>query len=62
MRSRAIRSGAYAEPAVAARDTDAVAPLSRAAQVFRALSCLYALGFQIAVNSELQRPRIAWVL
>jgi signal transduction histidine kinase len=47
---------------VAARDTDAVAPLWRAAQVFRALSCLYALGFQIAVNSELTRPGLAWVL
>jgi signal transduction histidine kinase len=47
---------------VAVRGADAVAPLWRAAQAFRALSCLYALGFQIAVNSELQRPRLAWVL
>jgi signal transduction histidine kinase len=47
---------------VAARGTDAVAPLWKAAQVFRALSCLYALGFQIAVNPELTRPGLAWVL
>jgi signal transduction histidine kinase len=47
---------------VAVRDGDAVAPLWRAAQVFRGLSCLYALGFQIAVNSELTRPGLAWVL
>lgn len=54
--------GAYAGPVVAVPGADAVAPLWRAAQVFRALSCLYALGFQVAVNSELQRPRVAWVL
>lgn len=47
---------------VAARSTDPVTPLWRAAQVFRLLSCLYALGFQVAVNSELKRPALAWVL
>lgn len=34
----------------------------RAAQVFRLLSCIYALGFQIAINPDLQRPALAWVL
>lgn len=34
----------------------------RAAQVFRLLSCLYALGFQIAVNPDLTRPGLAWTL
>lgn len=47
---------------MAVRGADAVAPLWRAAQVFRLLSCLYALGFQIAVNSDLKRPGLAWVL
>lgn len=47
---------------VAVRGADAVAPLWRAAQVFRLLSCLYALGFQIAVNSDLKRPGLACVL
>ncbi|OBI47448.1 ATP-binding protein [Mycobacterium kyorinense] len=44
------------------READAVAPLWRAAQVFRALSCLYALGFQIAINSDLDQPTLAWAL
>lgn len=30
--------------------------------MFRALSCLYALGFQAAVNADLQRPALAWAL
>jgi len=30
--------------------------------VFRLLSCIYALGFQIAVNGELARPAIGWAL
>ncbi|RDH75568.1 ATP-binding protein [Mycolicibacterium moriokaense] len=34
----------------------------RAAQVFRLLSCVYALGFQIAVNADLDRPAIGWAL
>jgi signal transduction histidine kinase len=46
-------------PAVA---RDPATPLWRAAQVFRLLSCLYALGFQIAVNPDLDRPVLGWVL
>ncbi|AKS36595.1 ATP-binding protein [Mycolicibacterium goodii] len=34
----------------------------RAAQVFRLLSCLYALGFHIAITDDLQRPVLGWVL
>ncbi|ODQ92114.1 ATP-binding protein [Mycolicibacterium flavescens] len=34
----------------------------RAAQVFRLLSCLYALGFQVSVNDDLDRPGLAWLL
>ena len=41
---------------------DPATPLWRAAQVFRLLSCLYALGFQIAVNADLDRPAIGWLL
>lgn len=41
---------------------DPAAPLWRAAQVFRLLSCLYALGFQIAINPDLRRPALGWVL
>ncbi|MCK0173320.1 MULTISPECIES: MacS family sensor histidine kinase [Mycobacteriaceae] len=41
---------------------DPATPLWRAAQVFRLLSCLYALGFQIAVNPDLDRPAVAWTL
>lgn len=41
---------------------DPATPLWRAAQGFRLLSCLYALGFQIAVNPDLDRPALAWVL
>ncbi|TPG32201.1 MacS family sensor histidine kinase [Mycolicibacterium hodleri] len=41
---------------------DPAAPLWRAAQVFRLLSCLYALGFQIAINDDLERPAIGWAL
>ncbi|MGZ5364267.1 MAG: MacS family sensor histidine kinase [Mycobacterium sp.] len=41
---------------------DPATPLWRAAQVFRLLSCVYALGFQIAVNGELERPAIGWTL
>ena len=44
------------------REPDPATPLWRAAQVFRLLSCIYALGFQIAVNGELDRPRIGWAL
>ncbi len=41
---------------------DPTAPLWRAAQVFRLLSCVYATGFQIAINSDLRRPALGWVL
>jgi signal transduction histidine kinase len=41
---------------------DPVTPLCRAAQVFRLLSCIYALGFQVAVNDDLDRPAIGWLL
>ncbi|MCV7422763.1 ATP-binding protein [Mycobacterium yunnanensis] len=34
----------------------------RAAQVFRLLSCVYALGFQIAVNDDLIHPAVGWAL
>ncbi|ORA45435.1 sensor histidine kinase [Mycolicibacterium celeriflavum] len=34
----------------------------RAAQVFRLLSCVYALGFQVSVNGDLDRPGVAWFL
>jgi signal transduction histidine kinase len=42
--------------------TDPATPLWRAAQVFRLLSCLYALGFQIGVNPDLDRPVLGWLL
>jgi signal transduction histidine kinase len=44
------------------REPDPATPLWRAAQVFRLLSCIYALGFQIAVNAQLDRPAIGWAL
>ncbi|MEC4765208.1 DUF5931 domain-containing protein [Mycobacterium sherrisii] len=43
-------------------EPDATAPLWRAAQVFRLLSWLYALGFQIAINPDLRRPALGWAL
>lgn len=43
-------------------EPDPVTPLWRAAQVFRLLSCLYALGFQIAINSSLDHPAAGWLL
>ncbi|AFR50972.1 MacS family sensor histidine kinase [Gordonia sp. KTR9] len=43
-------------------DNDPVGPLWRGAQIFRLLSYLYALGFQIAVNPDLDRGGVAWVL
>lgn len=45
-----------------AHPPDPATPLWRAAQVFRLLSCIYALGFQIGVNAELDRPAIGWAL
>jgi signal transduction histidine kinase len=44
------------------REPDPATPLWRAAQVFRLLSCIYALGFQIAVNPHLEHPATAWLL
>jgi signal transduction histidine kinase len=41
---------------------DPATPLWRAAQVFRLLSFLYALGFQLAVNDDLDRPVTGWAL
>lgn len=41
---------------------DPITPLWRAAQVFRLLSCLYALGFHIAINSDLRHPLTGWLL
>lgn len=41
---------------------DPTAPLWRAAQVFRLLSCVYALGFQVAVSGDLEHPAGGWVL
>jgi signal transduction histidine kinase len=41
---------------------DPTAPLWRSAQLFRLLSCVYALGFQIAVNSDLRHPALGWLL
>ena len=38
---------------VPARSPDPATPLWRAVQVFRLFSCIYALGFQIAVNDDL---------
>jgi signal transduction histidine kinase len=48
--------------ALPAMTPDPVTPLWRAAQVFRLLSCLYALGFQIAINDDLEHPTIGWLL
>lgn len=42
--------------------SDPTAPLWHAAQVFRLLSYLYALGFQVASNTELDRPVLSGVL
>ena len=43
-------------------DADPVGPLWRGAQLFRVVSYCYALGFHIAVNSDLLHPGIAWAL
>jgi signal transduction histidine kinase len=47
---------------MASHSPDPTTPLWRAAQVFRLLSCVYALGFQIAINADLRRPVLGWVL
>lgn len=50
-------------PSAARRgDADPVGPLWRAAQIFRLLGFLYALGFNIAINDDLTRPVVAWLL
>lgn len=41
---------------------DPTTPLWRAAQLFRLLSCLYALGFNVAINSDLRHPAAGWLL
>jgi signal transduction histidine kinase len=41
---------------------DPATPLWRAAQVFRLLSCIYALYFQISVNPDFDHPAIGWLL
>ncbi|RPA58507.1 ATP-binding protein [Gordonia oryzae] len=43
-------------------DLDPVGPLWRAAQIFRLASFGYALGFQIVVNHDLDRPGLTWAL
>ncbi|MEO9326321.1 MacS family sensor histidine kinase [Gordonia aurantiaca] len=43
-------------------DVDPVGPMWRGAQIFRVLSYLYALGFQIAVNPDLEHRAVAWTL
>lgn len=43
-------------------DQDPVGPLWRAAQIFRLASFGYALGFQIVVNHDLDRPGLTWAL
>jgi hypothetical protein len=30
--------------------------------VLRLLSCIYALGFNLTINGELDRPMIGWLL
>ncbi|OBF75070.1 ATP-binding protein [Mycobacterium sp. 852002-51613_SCH5001154] len=47
---------------MAKNSLDPTTPLWRAAQVFRLLSCIYAAGFQIAINPDLRRPALGWVL
>lgn len=46
----------------AALTPDPATPLWRAAQIFRLLSCMYATGFQIAINGDLDQPAIGWAL
>ncbi|NDK92163.1 ATP-binding protein [Gordonia desulfuricans] len=43
-------------------DRDPVAPLWRAAQIFRLVSFVYALGFLIAIDADLTRPGLTWAL
>ncbi|GAA3954301.1 MacS family sensor histidine kinase [Gordonia caeni] len=43
-------------------DGDPVGPLWRGAQIFRLIGFLYALGFNIAISSDLARPGVTWAL
>ena len=43
-------------------DRDPVGPMWRATQIFRLLTFVYALGFQIAVNGDLTAPGATWAL
>ncbi|MFT3660296.1 MAG: DUF5931 domain-containing protein [Gordonia sp. (in: high G+C Gram-positive bacteria)] len=43
-------------------DDDPVGPLWRGAQIFRLVGFVYALGFDIAINSDLERPQLTWLL
>ncbi|MGV9796342.1 MacS family sensor histidine kinase [Gordonia sp. NPDC003422] len=43
-------------------DSDPVGPLWRAAQIFRLASFIYALGFQIVINDNLDKPGLTWAL
>ncbi len=58
----AARTTSRAAALARAVDTDPVGPLWRGAQLFRLVSYLYALGFQIAVNDDLAHGEAAWVL
>ncbi len=49
-------------PAPSDAASDPSEPLWRAAQVFRLLSFVYALGFQIVSSDELTRPMLGWLL
>lgn len=60
--SEAGRPALRAAEVARAADTDPVGPLWRAAQVFRLLAFLYALGFQLAVNNDLAHRALAWGL
>ncbi|ALG86145.1 MacS family sensor histidine kinase [Gordonia phthalatica] len=64
--SRPPRTAALpADPAALWRgldDDDPVGPLWRATQIFRLVSFVYALGFVVAVNGDLEHPAVAWIL
>lgn len=47
---------------MATNGPDPTTPLWRAAQFFRLLSCLYALGFHIAITSDMRHPALGWAL
>ncbi|WFN92450.1 MacS family sensor histidine kinase [Gordonia sihwensis] len=43
-------------------DADPVGPMWRAAQIFRLVAFVYALGFQVAINGDLEHPAVTWIL